>query len=456
MLVFKIMDYQMDENPQEKINTDNKNNNSENNNSQSDDENTHTGSEIDYEDLDIPEQIIFMLKQFKNACEYDANVILYDIFFDLQCKQKQYNLIVDNNKATIKRINHKLSKLYDHYTDEHTIIDHINKTLFDPTKTRNENLFKTIDNILQNKLSEYEKNELSLDIMSELEIDFNTMYVGAKYSNITFDIWKKYHEMLSVNLFLSYAITNAYINKISQTIKKQIETTKISQQMCVDIICANPDIKFIHFSKAADYLHNMVRNYFVPNDNYILMLDKDTHKRTICGYKITDISKIYGSTGKIIIKYINKLESQEDLDMLCFQNKIINTHTTINLASLFDIKKDCESKHINVKFYHNTTIDDLIKISSLIKRNVWDKYVGDNLKKSKCWCCRLNEINVNDFYCENIDVVHNIEGDDESLKQEYTFDKINELRQICKKCSSIIMCFGKPMNDFIKLNDFHK
>ena len=72
-------------------------------------------------------------------------------------------------------------------------------------------------------------------------------------------------------------------------------------------------------------------------------------------------------------------------------------------------------------------------ISPALKRDVWFKYVG-NRAKSKCFCCKKNEI----FFCSGLEKTwqagHIISHNNGGLAE------INNLHPICKHCN-------KNMND---------
>ena len=72
-------------------------------------------------------------------------------------------------------------------------------------------------------------------------------------------------------------------------------------------------------------------------------------------------------------------------------------------------------------------------ISSYLKRDVWFKYIG-NRAKSKCFCCKKNEI----FFCSGLEKTwqagHIISHNNGGLAE------INNLHPICKHCN-------KNMND---------
>ena len=82
-------------------------------------------------------------------------------------------------------------------------------------------------------------------------------------------------------------------------------------------------------------------------------------------------------------------------------------------------------------------------IPSTVKRLVWNKYIGENIGKYKCYCCKLTEITQLSFHCGHV-------------ISEKNGGKINidNLRPICQNCNSSMGT--KNMNDFITEYSIHK
>jgi 5-methylcytosine-specific restriction endonuclease McrA len=60
-----------------------------------------------------------------------------------------------------------------------------------------------------------------------------------------------------------------------------------------------------------------------------------------------------------------------------------------------------------------------------IKRLVWDKYIGECIGKSKCYCCKLTDIVQMSFHCGHVIA----EKNGGSIE-------ITNLRPICQICNS--------------------
>jgi hypothetical protein len=82
------------------------------------------------------------------------------------------------------------------------------------------------------------------------------------------------------------------------------------------------------------------------------------------------------------------------------------------------------------------------KIPAIIRRLVWNKYVGEEKGKSKCNCCEIMEISQMNFVCGHI-------------ISEYNGGKIeiDNLRPICSGCN---LSMGTMNMDKFKMDYFSK
>ena len=72
----------------------------------------------------------------------------------------------------------------------------------------------------------------------------------------------------------------------------------------------------------------------------------------------------------------------------------------------------------------------------------WNNFIGENIGKSKCYCCKLTDITQLSFHCGHII----------SEKNGGKVD-INNLRPICQNCNSSMGTTN--MNDFINKYKLH-
>ena len=77
------------------------------------------------------------------------------------------------------------------------------------------------------------------------------------------------------------------------------------------------------------------------------------------------------------------------------------------------------------------------KISATLKRLVWNKWIGEELGKSKCLCCKITDITQLSFHCGHI--IPECNGGELIL---------SNLKPICQNCNSSMGSMN--MNDFMK------
>jgi hypothetical protein len=118
---------------------------------------------------------------------------------------------------------------------------------------------------------------------------------------------------------------------------------------------------------------------------------------------------------------IDKKEVIDDLKPIKLDNnKAINDLKPINI-----------DKNINIVKYFKKKIPPNLKIK------VWNKYIGDEIGKSKCTCCKLIDIYQASFSCGHI--ISEFNGGE---------NKIDNLMPICNSCNSSMGI--KDMNEYKK------
>jgi 5-methylcytosine-specific restriction endonuclease McrA len=76
-------------------------------------------------------------------------------------------------------------------------------------------------------------------------------------------------------------------------------------------------------------------------------------------------------------------------------------------------------------------------IPSVLKSHVWDTYIGRDLGRHKCFCCKKNNIYLDDHHCGHV-----------KSKSRGGEDTIENLRPICSKCN--LSMGSQNMVDFVK------
>ena len=166
-----------------------------------------------------------------------------------------------------------------------------------------------------------------------------------------------------------------------------------------------------------------------------------------------------------MIKLSDNIKNLPNIDIYLIQkyhnikidSPFIKTYDLIiekfNNKNTDDITKIINIKDLNKKNYNN--IYDLLlnykqinkednkklkcnkkKISATLKRLVWNKWIGEEIGKSKCLCCNVTDINQMSFHCGHI--IAESKGGDTIL---------SNLKPICQNCNSSMASMN--MDDFM-------
>jgi 5-methylcytosine-specific restriction endonuclease McrA len=81
-------------------------------------------------------------------------------------------------------------------------------------------------------------------------------------------------------------------------------------------------------------------------------------------------------------------------------------------------------------------------ISKNLKSLIWDKYIGEDIIKHRCCCCKIRIIKITDFHAGHI-IAQSTGGK----------DTIDNLRPICKECN--LSMGNMNMIDYIKKHEFY-
>ncbi len=132
----------------------------------------------------------------------------------------------------------------------------------------------------------------------------------------------------------------------------------------------------------------------------------------------------------VLNSYLRSLINVNKIKNKPINKQISDEKNTINKKSL-DVKTT-KSKQI--------TTDKKPKKKTIpiaLKRNVWNKWVGEDIGKTKCLCCKLTEITMLNFACGHITA----EANGGELK-------LDNLKPICVSCNSSMGT--QNMNDYIQ------
>ncbi len=132
------------------------------------------------------------------------------------------------------------------------------------------------------------------------------------------------------------------------------------------------------------------------------------------------------------VKYITRSKVPKIINNTIQYNEIDNKEN--------NSKKNKVIQKNNKNFVKDFVKDNVSKRKSIpltLKRKVWAHWIGEDIGKSKCFCCKLSEITQMSFHCGHIIAV--------SKGGNTTCDN---LKPICQSCNSSMG--NMNMNNFIK------
>jgi hypothetical protein len=151
------------------------------------------------------------------------------------------------------------------------------------------------------------------------------------------------------------------------------------------------------------------------------------HSSNLFTKKTIEIYDIYTEIDEILtsLLYINK----EKLFISEIEKRLLLLQSLQDLY-LFETKTEKQEKQKKQK------------IPAIIKKLVWNTYIGEDIGKSKCMCCKKTDITQLNFICGHVISEH----DGGSITVE-------NMRPICGTCN--LSMGTRNMNDFI-LNYFYE
>jgi 5-methylcytosine-specific restriction endonuclease McrA len=181
------------------------------------------------------------------------------------------------------------------------------------------------------------------------------------------------------------------------------------------------DIYLIH-----KYHNIKIDNIFIKT--YDLIIEILNHKN------LEEINKIIDFND--LIKFLKNKNNYNDIYELFINYKKINKDE-IRIVNKDDkklkeiIKKDDKKENTKKLKYKKK------RISSTLKRLVWNKWIGEEIGKFKCLCCNVTDINQMSFNCGHI--IPECKGGETIL---------SNLKPICQNCNSSMGSLN--MDEFMK------
>jgi hypothetical protein len=311
------------------------------------------------------ENISNILSKFIGLYEYDANDIFCKMSNLFEHLYSNYGDIIMTNTENLYDTDNAFNKVYDMITSDEYMCSQIQtNTLMTSHKNFTDNFILPFKQKFKDTLMNHD-DKLSIITISNIKIDLVNVDIITEFVNITQqtqkentfwkvckdmffpqNTWKSCYDKLTADdFFQSKQILYEYNRKILRIIENDIQIKSISYHESVNIILANPTINFICFSESNVFLHNLVRNHFIPNDGYLL-LKNNTSNKMFGEYKLHDIFNMYTHdnnktllTHRINIRFINEYTSFRELEMFRFQNKAADYKSQFNIK-VISIKKE--------------------------------------------------------------------------------------------------------------------
>ena len=231
-----------------------------------------------------------------------------------------------------------------------------------------------------------------------------------------YDIWKLDYE---------YYITN---NNDNLKIIHKIDFLKFKFNITNSYLLMT-DI-FYNINKEQLLKNNLQQFYEGNEDNYEYFFE-------LYNYLMEYINSIVKKEScKKIIRILEKINHKE------YCKKIIKILREKYICKKELLKKESPKKFTPIK--KDTPIKEKYKkkpIPPPLKRNAWHKYIGEDIGKAKCLCCKLADITQMSFHCGHIIA--------ESKGGELS---VNNLKPICQSCNSSMGT--QNMDEYIKKYGF--
>jgi 5-methylcytosine-specific restriction endonuclease McrA len=186
------------------------------------------------------------------------------------------------------------------------------------------------------------------------------------------------------------------------------------------------------------------------SNNIKLLPDIDIY--LIHKYHNIKIDNIFIKTYDLIIEILNHKNLEEINKIIDFNDliKYLKNKNNYNyIYELFINYKKINKDDIRIINQDDKKLKEIIKkddkklkykkkkISSTLKRLVWNKWIGEEIGKFKCLCCNVTDINQMSFNCGHI--IPECKGGETIL---------SNLKPICQNCNSSMGSLN--MDEFMK------
>lgn len=305
---------------------------------------------------------------------------------------------------------------------DNNVTSHINGPIFDNIlRLLNTNELLTSAKIIKFKsminnifIEDFDKNGIMsvLTNITHSSIEYASLLTPTLHTSTKPECWKKIVEIIS-NRILGAIYLHWHTNFDDKMVSKQIVILKKNIGYFCDkynISTSILPIKFTGFSMN-------VRDQFNTTNCHKFLIKTLTsylHEDYLCGVECVNNLLVYHTL-------ITNLNST-DLVKMSFYNET---------TSKEEITKTIPTPHRSPKT--NFTIQSPLMrpntkkaaIPLMLKRHVWNKYIGETVGTAQCYCCKLSVISQMSFHCGHV-VAENKGG---KLS-------VDNLRPICQSCNS--------------------
>ena len=247
------------------------------------------------------------------------------------------------------------------------------------------------------------------------------------------------------NICINYLENHTVVNLIncnnifSDRIKKNIE---YYNEIINKIIIKKEYIKCNYQCDKCKKIIINKQNYNLHIKNNICEKSKKKIECKTCNKIFTDKrSLIYHINNNVCKKINNKIIDNQIIDNEV-NNKIINNEVNNEIIDN-EVNNEIIDNEINNKIIDNIQLNKFKKksIPLPLKKLVWNKYIGEEIGKAKCLCCKLTDITQLSFSCGHIIP--------ESKGGKLILDN---LKPICQSCNSSMGT--NNMHDYIQYFGF--
>lgn len=328
----------------------------------------------------------FLLELYKNG---NSELLIPNQISKLKifASEHYYELFINLKKMTLN----KIEPINQEFINNFQFYNYLTKT--------NNKIEVESNNKLIKVFFKYSLNEL-LKTIYDLFIDYK-----KKYDNFLID--EKYNKLI-----------NTYIK---------------------DYIDINYEKIFKNNSNYSNVYLNYNKKFYLNNKNFYYnnnLNEKNNYmKKLFENNKNNYYYKIFNFSFDTID--INNYKCYIDLFMI-----ILNYYNQLIIENIANENKEIEIKKItDVKIKKNNNFESDKKkkkqIPPLLKIKVWNKYIGDEIGKTKCLCCKLQNIYQASFSCGHI--ISEFNGGE---------IKLDNLKPICTSCNSSMGT--RNMDEYIK------